>query len=489
MPVPNLPQGYDAIVSTSPYTMLVYRNIHDVLIDRENDVYINKLAESWSTPTPTMLSVKLRDNLYFSDGTQITANDVKKTYEWILDKPSTPFYDIVPIDSIITHGNYLNIYSSREISLQGGFISLTGILKAEDIEKGEDYLNQNPIASGVYYVHFKNDEKVILKKNIYHRDFQSNKKAPDIVELILVPKLENRYEMLLNDEVDFLENLYIGKYDEVLATKKYQILEKDSNLVMYLMLNATSERIPSIRANSALSEGGEIDNPLRDKRVRQAIAHIIDVRSFITNDMHSKAYPIILPALRHLYGYPTEKECYEYDLELSKSLMEKAGYSEGFEIDLHCTNSRISRPLAFFIKQCLEDINIIVNIEYIENNAIRTRDTSRAMILSSMNIRSNFTLGYTLNNRYRYRHNPNYPRGENIFGNYNPRINELLDQITTTSIDISELSGLYKELTDIIIDETFIVPIINPFNIYAVSKKFTYTHRPYLKFTDFSVVK
>ena len=486
MPIGSMPQDYSISVSTNSYVMLIFRNIHDVLIEYENGSYINRLAESWNTPTSTQLTVKIRDNAYFSDGSPVTANDVKESYLWMMNNPRSPFYDTIPIDSMVARDNFIDIYCSRDISLQGGFISLTGIMKANDLKKGEEYLNNHITTAGVYYVYFKNNERIILKKNKYHRDFLKNKKAPDTIELILEPSRSNQYEMLINDEVDFIEFVDTEKYDEILASKKYQILEKDSNLIVYMMLNSSNHAISNINFNpleNYLAQNNTIKNPLHNKKVRQAMAHAIDTQSYIDNYMAAKAYPIILPALRNSFGFPTDKPCYEFDLKLAKKLMKEAGYQNGFEINIHTANLRYNRPFADFIKECLEKINITTNVIVLSSEEMRERDTNRAATINAINIRSNFTLANTLSPRYIYL--PNTPSGDNLFGNYNPKINELLYKITALTPPDPDLIGLYKELTDVIIDETFIIPFLNPFSIYAINKKFSYNHTPDLKFTDF----
>ena len=82
-------------------------------------------------------------------------------------------------------------------------------------------------------------------------------------------------------------------------------------------------------------------NPLKDKRVREAIFHAIDIKAIQSKVMRKLSEPsslMIAPSLT-----PISKDHYPrraYDTAKSKSLLAAAGYPSGFEIGLDCPSDR-----------------------------------------------------------------------------------------------------------------------------------------------------
>ena len=82
-------------------------------------------------------------------------------------------------------------------------------------------------------------------------------------------------------------------------------------------------------------------NPFADQRVRQAVAHAINVPAILQTIMRSNAEPaaqLVTPAMRGyadgLGGRPA------YDPEAARALLAEAGYPDGFSFGLKCSNDR-----------------------------------------------------------------------------------------------------------------------------------------------------
>ena len=491
MPVLNLPISYTATIIGDGFTNMVTKNIYDTLIIQDNSKIIGCLAENWYSPNEGIITLKLKDNLLFSDGTPLTTEDVKKSFEKMLQHPLFPLRNTTFIDSIILQDdNIIDIYYQRRTDEILGLMQSIGIMKTEYLERDEEYINNSDFAtSGVYYIFSKNAEKIILKKNTHHRNYQENKDAPDIVELLLQPDLERQYQKLKDDIVDFVQYLPIDKYSEVFTNSKYRIIEKESNIVVYMMLNATGPASNALKLHSSESSDPtplQKENPLKNKKVRQALAHAIDIKSFIKNTLYSEANCLVVPALRNVEGYPTDRECYEYNLELSKLLLEEAGVPDGFELNIQAVEGKYSKPLADFVKESLKNINIDVNIDLVELRSLTAFDPDQAASIHALIFNQN-SIESGLKTRFFF--NPKDPYRFNRFHNFNPRINELIDILEATDEYDESRPKLQKELTDIIYDETFVIPFINPFDLFLLSKKFTYKESNDFRFTDFKVTR
>jgi len=81
-------------------------------------------------------------------------------------------------------------------------------------------------------------------------------------------------------------------------------------------------------------------NPLKDKRVRQAIYHAIDIEAIQKNTMRGLSQPsgAMLPS--PVTSTPEIEKRLAYDRERAKKLLAEAGYPDGFEVTLDCPNNR-----------------------------------------------------------------------------------------------------------------------------------------------------
>ena len=82
-------------------------------------------------------------------------------------------------------------------------------------------------------------------------------------------------------------------------------------------------------------------NPLKDKRVRAAMAHAIDLNAIDKKIMRGAAVPSGLLIAPQINGHDADfNKPYAYDPEKSKALLAEAGYPEGFELGMDCPNNR-----------------------------------------------------------------------------------------------------------------------------------------------------
>ena len=82
-------------------------------------------------------------------------------------------------------------------------------------------------------------------------------------------------------------------------------------------------------------------NPLRDRRVREAIYRAIDVPSLVRSVMREKAWPAGMMVSPFLTGAPQDlNDRLPYDPEASRRLLAEAGYPQGFSVGIVCPNDR-----------------------------------------------------------------------------------------------------------------------------------------------------
>ena len=87
-----------------------------------------------------------------------------------------------------------------------------------------------------------------------------------------------------------------------------------------------------------------IDSPLKDLRVRQAIAHAIDRNVIVKHVVEGRGVVANQPLHEWTEGYDRNRGWpYEYDPKKSRKLLADAGYPNGFEIDYLATDGRYTK--------------------------------------------------------------------------------------------------------------------------------------------------
>ena len=100
---------------------------------------------------------------------------------------------------------------------------------------------------------------------------------------------------------------------------------------------------------------------LSDVRVRQAMNYAIDKEAYCQVMYQGYGTPATSVAPASILYYE-EQTPYDYDLEKAKSLMEEAGYADGFDLTLWGDNSTQEIKGMTFIQQQLAQININVEV-------------------------------------------------------------------------------------------------------------------------------
>jgi ABC-type transport system substrate-binding protein len=381
---------------------------------------------------------------------------------------------IASITSMTNEGdNTLHIYFQA-----GGATNLITALGSIGISKSdhlrshdETYLRRNPLGTGEYFLYSATDDKIVLKKNQYHRDFRKNRMSPDIAEYHLVPAVREQYQLLIAGDVDFILDLNYTDYLEASQNSDLTIIDRISAIIVSMHLDATRSVVPCINLPR---------NPLLDKNVRHAIAHAIDIQSYIKYRLFNKAHHLSVPALRSTKNYPVDFDFWEYDIDRARYLMQKAGYQNGFSMRLCSSRGPYSLGLSDFIQRSLSEININVTVDYHDgielfhelatnppSAYIRTASTSRAMAMDLASI----ALGL-------YYYNPetqaSVTAAQNYFRHNVPEILRVARLVRATSEYDPRQSDINVELAKMMIDDARIIPFFQPYVFYTMRSNITW---------------
>src|SRR5262249_558008 len=114
-------------------------------------------------------------------------------------------------------------------------------------------------------------------------------------------------------------------------SEKISIQTSSSLATLFLGMDLSREKSPY--CNTAA-------NPFRDLRVRQPIAHAINIDHILNDVMLNFASPPTQLVAAKVFGYNETLQRLPYDPVKAKALLKESGYPDGFSVRFDITNGR-----------------------------------------------------------------------------------------------------------------------------------------------------
>lgn len=339
----------------------ILSNVYDSLTMRGDDGSVQPgLATEWSlNEDGTEWSITLREGVLFHSGEEMTSADVAYSMERHLD-PDFPgnittvsYGSLESVEIIDDYHIVVHLTESNAQFMQGTPL-FTPIVQASIAEQytTEEFgaTAESVIGAGTgpyQVVSWQRDDQLVLAVNESYWNG-----VPEIENLIFrpIPDGAARTAALLAGEADIISDLSVE-----------QVATLEGNPDVEARSVAGLERLRLVM-NTNLE-------PFDSLEVRQALNHAIDYDSIIDNLLLGYAERIAL------YGVPVEAGWnetlvpYEYDPELSRTLLADAGYPDGFEIDFHVrTNSPKAEEVGQAIAGMLAEVGVTANVIALPSN-------------------------------------------------------------------------------------------------------------------------
>ncbi len=300
------------VLSSDSASNDICAQVYNGLVKYDKDLrLVGDLAESWEIRRGGMEIVfRLRKNVRWHDGRPFTAEDVKFTYERLVDPlvktPHGADYQIV--ESVSVPDPHTVRVTYREPFAPALESWGVGIVPKHVFENGDfntHPANRAPIGTGPYrFLEWKTDEKIVLEAN---PDYFEG--APHIRRFI--------YRIIPDSSVQFLE-LRNQSLDAMgLTPDQYRAYPE-----FFRAYNKF--RYPSF---SYTFLGFNLEHPLfRDKRVRLALAHAMDKREIIQGVLLGFGRAATGPFPPSSWAFDPEVKDYDYDPEKAGALLKSAGW-------------------------------------------------------------------------------------------------------------------------------------------------------------------
>lgn len=452
-------------------------NIYEALVDRDKNLnLIPCLATEWKNIDPTTWRFNLRQNVKFHDGTPFTAKDVAFSYLRASGPGSDSAGSVASIKEIkVIDDHTIDIITKTQnpilpSELYGLFIfskewceKNNATKVADATKKEESFADRNANGTGPYKVEsYQAEVQIVLVKNTNWW----GKDCGNIDKAIFKPIASEatRVAALLSGDVDLIAPVPIQDIMRIKADPKLTVLETPSLLTVYLGLNQFDEKLKST---------GLDKNPFKDKRVREAFAHAIDIDAIKTKIMRGYSEPNGLLIAKGVNGYDQELNTRpKFDLEKSKNLMTEAGYPNGFNLAMDCSNDRYTKDemICQSVAQMLAKIGVKVNL---------TAQTKSKFFGKVLSYDTDFYMLGWLPTTYDA-HDAYYnlvatrkdgDQGKfNVGGYSNPKLDALIDQFHK-EMDHTKRNQLIAEAMTLARDDVASIPLHQEMFVYGVNKR------------------
>ena len=365
---------------------------------------IPKLAKSFTVNGKEYI-VKLRHGIKWSDGKPITADDIVFTWQNIIFNGfgNTSTRDSIVIDGKLPTVEKLDDYTVKFVTPEpfAPFLRMLATPIAPKhffepaVKKGKAYFdgflstNINPkilVTSGAFRLkEYVPAQRVVFERNPdYYVINKDEQKLPYLDKLVylIVGDINNQVLKFEGGELDeiSLQGANVARFKE---------MEKHGDFTVYNIGPNTGTMYISMNMNNRKDENGKyyVDPKkqvwFQDKNFRQAVDYAIDRENMIFNIANGLAEPLFTPETLNSIFLNKELKGYGRNLEKSKELLKKSGFSwdkaghlidkfgNHVEFDLYTNAGNTEREaIGVMVKQDLEDLGMKVNFKPIEFNSL-----------------------------------------------------------------------------------------------------------------------
>ncbi len=454
--------------ASSDVNSLVFNGL--IKYNRNLDGFVGDLAELWKVepgPEP-VITFYLRKGVFWHDGKKFTAEDVKFTYDKIMDEKTNTVrrsdFELVKKAEILDPYTFRVTYKqpfSPGLATWGMGIIPKHLLENADINTAP--FNRKPIGTGPFrFIDWVSDEKIAVEAN--PRYFEGKPGLDGVVYRIIPEAALNEMEILTRG-VDY-SSIFPYEYRRMTRIPFLKVYSQPSLGYTYIGYNLT--------------------NPLfQERRVRQALTYAINRDEIVQYVLYGLGQVATGPFPNQMWYWNPNVKAIPYDPEKARELLAEAGWknknSDGilvkdgkpFKFTL-ITNSGndTRRDVGVLVQRQLHEIGIDVTLELYEWSVF-LKDFINAKHFDAC------ILGWSLSvdpDAYEIWHSSQIEKGFNFVSYRNPEVDRLWEE-GRREYDIEKRKKIYWKIHELIAEDQPYTFLFVPLAISALQNKFVLRER------------
>jgi len=367
------PRSLDPALSTDVPTGRAVGYLFDGLTRFTPDARVEPaLAERWEvSPDGLTYTFHLRRGVLFHDGTPFTARHVATSWQRVLDPKvkggrGWPLYPIAGAEDFaggkksVIGGLTVRDDSTIVVRLKEPFAIFPKLLAmpvaAVVPENIPPDFGEKPVGTGPWrFVEWKHDDYLLFARNEQYWDG--------------APKSDSLRARIIAEPSTAVAEFESGNVDVLLIPEGEVMAWEEDRERRKLLQSAAGLQLTYMAINTQRG-------PLRDRRVRQAINHAVDIQPMIdilVSGRGIRAAGVIPPSLE---GADSARRPYPFDTRAARRLLREAGYPDGIDVDLWVGSNPLYIRMAQTIQAYLAKVGIRAKI--VQRESAAARAASRA---------------------------------------------------------------------------------------------------------------
>lgn len=346
----------DSIKTTQNVDIWVINNVHAFLVrsNREGNDIEPDLAESWTVSDDNLTyTFKIRD-AKFSDGTDVTLEDVVFSLERLRDHPESTQSSLFQVMSDIKAADdstlVITLSEPSAAFLSTLAMYASSIVPKAAVESMGDDFGTAPVSAGRFMVaEWRRGEVLALEPNEHY--YGGNTSNVDRVEFQVVPDDNTRVLKVQAGELDVAMGVPFSMLPQLESDPNVQVHLDASTREDHLLLNHTNEVLANKEVRQAINMGINMDA-------------IIQVVNFGIGEPANS----LIPA-GTLY-YNPENQNWPYDPERAKAMIEAAGATGATLEFVIGAGSAANEQLGIVVQQQLAQIGLNIELKKVDQGQV-----------------------------------------------------------------------------------------------------------------------
>ncbi|CAA9328724.1 MAG: Dipeptide-binding ABC transporter, periplasmic substrate-binding component [uncultured Nocardioidaceae bacterium] len=431
------PDNLDPHNTSAYFSFQVLENVYDTLVEPDENLEMQpSIAEEWETSEDQLTwTFTIRQDVKFSDGSDLTAEDVAYSYNRIIDEELSSSYKFAEVKSIkALDPQTLEIALKQPqpnlLAAVGGYKGMA-IVSKKNVTSGD--VKTNPVGSGPFKLDsFRSGDRIELVRN---EEYWGEKPALSGVTFTFVKDPTVALQNLEGGEVQWTDNLPPQQVSTLEESDEVVVESEPTSDYWYLALNQNRE-------------------PFNDENVRRAIAFAIDREAIVKAAKFGNA-TVNQTAIPEASSWYHEYAPYSHDPDQAQQLLDDAGVSD-LTMDLMVTSDY---PETVSAAQVIADQLSEVGIEV----EIRELDFSTWLAEQGKGNFDMFMLSWLGNiDPDEFYYAQHHSKGQfNFHGYSNPEVDTLLDEAKVET-DTEQRKQMYDDVSELIVDDASYIYLYNP---------------------------